>query len=77
MTYQAAGGFTPESAEAILKEGSADMVAFGRDFISNPDLPVRIAQGQSLAAYDRDTFYGGTGVGYTDYPAYSESTVAA
>jgi N-ethylmaleimide reductase len=73
----AAGGFTPESAEAILEEGSADLVAFGRDFISNPDLPVRIARDYPLADYDRDTFYGGSEVGYTDYPAYAESLVAA
>lgn len=72
----AAGGFTPESAEAILEEGSADLVAFGRYFISNPDLPARIANGHSLADYDRDTFYGGTEVGYTDYPTYDESLVA-
>jgi N-ethylmaleimide reductase len=71
----AAGGFTPESAEAILLEGSADLVAFGRDFISNPDLPVRIAKGLPLAAYDRDTFYGGTAAGYTDYPAHDEVPV--
>ena len=72
----AAGGFTPESAEAILAEGSADMVAFGRYFISNPDLPLRIANGVPLAGYDRDTFYGGTAAGYTDYPAHAEAAVA-
>jgi N-ethylmaleimide reductase len=72
----AAGGFTPASAEAILAEGSADLVAFGRYFISNPDLPTRIADGTPLADYDRDTFYGGTAVGYTDYPAHAEAATA-
>lgn len=73
----AAGGFTPESAEAIVAEGSADLVAFGRHFISNPDLPERIAKGYPLADYDRDSFFGGTEVGYTDYPAYDDAAVAA
>ncbi|WP_458068282.1 alkene reductase [Rhodanobacter sp. BL-MT-08] len=72
----AAGGFTPASAEALLQEGSADMVAFGRDFISNPDLPLRIANDYPLADYDRDTFYGGNAAGYTDYPAYDDAAVA-
>ncbi|PTR30798.1 N-ethylmaleimide reductase [Luteibacter sp. OK325] len=72
----AAGGFTPASAEAILAEGSADLVAFGRYFISNPDLPSRIADGAPLADYDRDTFYGGTAAGYTDYPAHAEAAIA-
>jgi N-ethylmaleimide reductase len=72
----AAGGFTPESAEAILAEGSADLVAFGRFFISNPDLPARIADSAPLAAYDRDTFYGGSAAGYTDYPILAEAAIA-
>jgi N-ethylmaleimide reductase len=72
----AAGGFTPESAEAILAEGSADLVAFGRFFISNPDLPARIKDGAALADYDRDTFYGGSAAGYTDYPALAEAAAA-
>jgi N-ethylmaleimide reductase len=72
----AAGGFTPASAEAIIAEGSADMVAFGRYFISNPDLPARIMDGAPLTDYDRDTFYGGTAAGYTDYPVHAEAAVA-
>jgi N-ethylmaleimide reductase len=72
----AAGGFTPASAEAILAEGSADLVAFGRYFISNPDLPARIIEGAPLADYDRDTFYGGTAAGYTDYPVHAEAAIA-
>lgn len=66
----AAGGFKPATANAILASGEADLVAFGRLFISNPDLPERIRQGYPLADYDRDTFFGGDAYGYTDYPAY-------
>jgi len=67
----AAGGFEPESAEAIVEAGGADLVAFGRHFVSNPDLPERIAHGVRLTAYDRDTFYTFDAEGYTDYPAFS------
>lgn len=73
-TLIAAGGFNPASAASLVEEGTADLVAFGRYFISNPDLPARIAQGAPLADYDRDTFYGGTAVGYTDYPAFRAAT---
>jgi len=73
----AAGGFNAESGEALLREGSADLVAFGRFFISNPDLPRRIAQNLPLAAFDPDTFYGGTALGYTDYPIYADKAVSA
>src|SRR5882757_3856990 len=52
-TLIAAGGFTPASAEAIVTFGDADLVAFGRHFISNPDLPERIRHGLPLAHYDR------------------------
>ncbi len=45
-------------------------VAFGRYFISNPDLPERIAQGWPLNPVDPATMYGGTDKGYTDYPSY-------
>jgi N-ethylmaleimide reductase len=64
----AAGGFDPDSAEAILERGDADLVAFGRLFIANPDLPKRIKRGLPLNAYDRATFYGDNSRGYTDYP---------
>ncbi|QDE39649.1 alkene reductase [Luteibacter pinisoli] len=73
-TLIAAGGFKPASAAALVDEGTVDLVAFGRYFISNPDLPARIANGWPLADYDRDTFYGGTAVGYTDYPAFAAAT---
>jgi N-ethylmaleimide reductase len=66
----AAGGFEPDSAEAIIKSGDADLVSFGRYFVSNPDLPFRIAQALPLSRYDRDTFYTFDARGYTDYPPY-------
>jgi N-ethylmaleimide reductase len=65
----AAGGFTPKGAEDILQAGDADLVAFGRDFIANPDLPERIRHNLPLNRYDRETFYGGDARGYLDYPA--------
>ena len=67
-----AGGFTGEAAEAAIAEGHADAIAFGRIFISNPDLPRRLREGFSLTPYNRATFYGGEEAGYTDYPAYGE-----
>src|SRR5499433_3317747 len=71
----AAGGFGRESAAAAIEKGQADAVAFGRDFISNPDLPRRFKLGAKLNAYDRSTFYGGGAAGYTDYPALEKSEV--
>src|SRR5579864_730060 len=68
----AAGGFTGETADAAIAQGHADSVAFGRIFISNPDLPRRLAHGFPLTPYDRATFYGGNEAGYTDYPVYGE-----
>ncbi len=65
----AAGGFTAESAETEVSTNRADAVAFGRLFISNPDLVERLRHHQPLARYNRATFYGGGEVGYTDYPA--------
>ena len=67
-----AGGFTGEAAEAAIAEGHADAIAFGRIFISNPDLPRRLQHGFPITPYNRATFYGGEEVGYTDYPAYGE-----
>jgi N-ethylmaleimide reductase len=67
-----AGGFTGETAEAAIAEGRADAIAFGRIFISNPDLPRRLQHGLPLTPYNRATFYGGEEAGYTDYPVYGE-----
>ncbi|CAM2156936.1 N-ethylmaleimide reductase [Pararobbsia alpina] len=73
-TLIAAGGFKRDTAQAIIAAGTADLVAFGRDFIANPDLPERLRRDLPLNAYDRPTFFGGTEVGYTDYPFYSDSS---
>jgi N-ethylmaleimide reductase len=67
-----AGGFTGEAAEAAIAAGHADAIAFGRIFISNPDLPRRLREGYPLTPYNRATFYGGEEAGYTDYPVYGE-----
>jgi len=63
-----AGGYKPADAESILNHGIADAVAFGRLFISNPDLPRRIELDAPLNAYDRKTFYARGAEGYIDYP---------
>ncbi|HTV96415.1 MAG TPA: hypothetical protein VME42_10425 [Steroidobacteraceae bacterium] len=63
-----AGGFTPASAEAALARGNYDLIAFGRWFPANPDLPDRLRDGTPLNVYDRKTFYGRGAQGYTDYP---------
>ncbi|MCS4247848.1 alkene reductase [Pseudomonas sp. BIGb0164] len=68
----AAGGFSRDTAEEILAAGDADLVAFGRLFISNPDLPERLRSGAPLNDYDRNTFYGGRGEGYVDYSFLGE-----
>jgi len=65
----AAGGFDKVAAEKIVASGDADLVAFGRYFISNPDLPERLRLDVPLTPYDRETFYGGDHRGYTDYLA--------
>ena len=61
-------GYDQPLADQSLDEG-ADLVAFGRLFIANPDLPRRLREGGPLNTPDRHTFYGGAAKGYTDYPA--------
>lgn len=61
-------GLDAALAEQALAEG-ADLVAFGRGFIANPDLTRRLREGAPLNPPDRATFYGGGAKGYTDYPA--------
>jgi len=76
-TIIAAGGFEKDTAEAIIARGDADLVAFGRHFLANPDLVERYRNNWPLNAYDRATFYGGDARGYLDYPVYDEAAVAA
>lgn len=67
-TYIANAGYTKERANAALKHGDADLVAFGTLFLANPDLPQRFAVDAPLNQPDQSTFYGGGEKGYTDYP---------
>jgi N-ethylmaleimide reductase len=59
-----------------VANGDASLIAFGRQFIANPDLPKRIELGLPLNRYDRSTFYGFDTRGYTDYPTYEASELA-
>lgn len=63
-----AGGMTPAAAIETTGENDSTLVAFGRHFISNPDLPFRLANNVALAPYDRSTFYTSDKEGYTTYP---------
>jgi len=64
-----AGRYTAERARAALSEGWTDLVAFGRPFVANPDLPERLRTGALLHSHDRNTLFGGGARGFTDYPA--------
>jgi len=63
------GGYDAASAEAAIASGEADLVAFGKPFLANPDLPLRYRKGIALNTPDAATFYAGEAKGYTDYPA--------
>lgn len=65
----ACGGYDGESGAALITAGTADAVGFGKAFISNPDLPQRIATGAALTPPDESTFYSPGPKGYIDYPA--------
>jgi len=68
-TYIANNGYNRQTAINALKEKQADLIAFGRDFISNPDLVERLRRNSPLNELNRATLYGGGAKGYTDYPA--------
>jgi N-ethylmaleimide reductase len=70
--YIANNGYTRELALETLAQGRADLIAFGKLFVSNPDLVERLRRDAPLAAPERETFYGGGAKGYTDYPALAE-----
>ncbi len=71
--YIANNGYSRELAIETLAEGRADLIAFGRPFISNPDLVQRLRADAPLAPAQRETFYGGGAHGYTDYPALADA----
>jgi N-ethylmaleimide reductase len=62
-------GYTRAMAMRTVEGGAADMVAFGKLFISNPDLVERLRDESPLATLNQATLYGGGAAGYTDYPA--------
>lgn len=68
-----AGKYTPERAQEALKNGWADLIAFGRPFIANPDLPYRLKHALPLNEGNRSSYFGGAATGYTDYPVYQEA----
>jgi N-ethylmaleimide reductase len=61
-------GFDKQSANRAIAEGRADLIAFGKPFIANPDLVVRLLLDAPLMEANRATLYGGAEAGYTDYP---------
>lgn len=65
-------GFDQASANEVIESGNADLVAFGKLYISNPDLVERFENGYELADWDKDTFYTPGKEGYLDYPTYHE-----
>ena len=76
-TLVLAGGFDQALAEAALADGRADVVAFARGFIANPDLPERMRLDLPLASFDASTLYTPGSEGYNDYPAYSPAPSVA
>jgi N-ethylmaleimide reductase len=65
-----AGRYNLTRAEEIVASGLADLVAFGRPFIANPDLPARLSKGWPLADFDPTKLFGGDARGYSDYPTH-------
>ena len=71
--YMANNGYDRALAEAAVAGGSADLVAFGRPFIANPDLVERLRRGAPLNIGDHTTYFGGSTKGYTDYPTLGDA----
>jgi N-ethylmaleimide reductase len=67
-------GLNPDTAEDALEKGFADLVAFGRNFLANPDYVQRIETGSPLNEHDHDTYYTAGEKGYTDYPTLASKT---
>ena len=72
-TYIANNGYDLDLASSRLAEGEADLFAFGRPFIANPDLVERLKAGAPLAVFNPATLYGGGAEGYIDYPSLAEA----
>jgi N-ethylmaleimide reductase len=68
-----AGRYNGENGSQAINAGVADMIGFGRPFVSNPDLVNRIKHNYPLASHNPETLFGGAERGYTDYPEYSPS----
>src|ERR1700678_604496 len=66
-------GLDAPNAARLISEGTGDLVAFGRDYIANPDLAERIRRDAPLNEPRPEYFYGSSAVGYTDYPTLSQS----
>ena len=66
-------GYHLQMANETIDSGQADLVAFGRPFIANPDLGQRLREGAPLNELQRETLYGGGAAGYTDYPVWAPS----
>lgn len=65
-------GFDQESGNKVIEEGNADLVSYGKFYVSNPDLVERFRNGYELAKWNEDTFYTPGKEGYLDYPTYEE-----
>ncbi len=76
-THMGNNGYDRQMAVDAVEEGRLDLVAFGRLYIANPDLEVRLEKNAPLNDLDPDTLYGGGAKGYTDYPTLVQSAVAA
>lgn len=74
--YIANNGYDFDLANKVLSANEADLIAFGKPFISNPDLVERLKRGAPLNAWDKATFYGGGAKGYTDYPTLEAANAA-
>src|SRR5580692_5278834 len=74
--YIANNGYDFALAEKMLATNAVDLIAFGKPFISNPDLVERLKRGAKLNEWDKATFYGGGAKGYTDYPALEAKQAA-
>ncbi len=72
-TFILAGGFDGASAQAALQAGQADLIAFGRPFIANPDLVARMQTAAAMNNVDMNTLYTPGSLGYTDYPTLNAS----